>query len=457
MLKKCLIKTLIIISACSTSAHAADLLQVYRDALQSDPVYRQALAQQLSTAEGVPISLSSLLPNAGIVVTPFLSRTHASGSALSFSPLPGGSASVGSSSARGYSMTLTLTQVVFDFGKFANLCGAKEIAKQAQATFNAAMQDLVLRVAAAYLAVLENEDNLRSARTTRTAFAKQLDQTSEQYKVGLKTTTDVHTARASYENSNAAYITTENDLANSKENLRVITGILYPTMASLSEKFPLISPQPSNIQAWVCTTEQQNWAIKAAQYAKAAAIDNIKQQRAGHLPTLNVQGQYEVDYTRTFGQNSVIATAGSSQFHTGTVSMNLAIPLYQGGGVLAQTDKAKYDFEVASQKLEKQVRDATNLARQSYLGVISGISKIKADIQTVLSTQSSLEGMEAQYSVGTETLVNVLNQRQKVFEAQKQYAHDRYAYVNSLLALKKAAGTLSDEDLGAVNSWLISR
>jgi outer membrane protein len=62
--------------------------------------------------------------------------------------------------------------------------------------------------------------------------------------------------------------------------------------------------------------------------------------------------------------------------------------------------------------------------------------------------------LEASYRVGTETLVDVLNQQQKVFQAQTQYATDRYAFVNNILALKQAAGTLSFDDLCAINAWL---
>ncbi len=77
-----------------------------------------------------------------------------------------------------------------------------------------------------------------------------------------------------------------------------------------------------------------------------------------------------------------------------------------------------------------------------------------ADKKAIQSSISSLEGMQAGYRVGTEILVNVLNQQQRVVQAQIQYASDRYNYVNNLLALKQAAGTLSPEDLAAVNAWL---
>jgi outer membrane protein len=450
----------------TSNAFAANLVEVYQQALCSDLAFRQAVDQRLSDKQGVPISLSALLPMAGIMAQPSLSRSTVSGNGSSF---------LGSNTLRGYAVNLTLTQTVFDFGKFANLIGARALSKQADATLNAALQDLMLRVARAYFAVLNDEDNLRYTIAAKKAYAKQLDQVTQQYHVGLKTVTEVYTAKASYDSSEADYITAINTLQDDKENLRVITGVLYPSLSKLSEDFPYITPKPSNIEDWVEIAQRQNWSIKATQYAASASRQNVKQQFSGHLPNLIAQGNYGVSFTHVIsndlGGSSVTAGSTSSSpellpideniFVTGvtrtqTVSGNLTlnIPLVQGGYVVASTRKAQYDYRIAISQFELQVRKTINNARQSYLNIMSGISKIKADKQTIKSSISSLEGMQAAYDVGTETLVDVLNQQQKLYKAQTQYAADRYAYVNSLLELKAAAGTLSIKDLEAINSWL---
>lgn len=427
-------------------ANATNLTQVYQQALLSDPTYQQAIAQQLSTSEGVPIALSSLLPSFSGLLTPATTRVLTSGS--------GATTTRGSVKARGYTLTLTLSQTIFDFSKFTKLAGALATSKQANATLNAAAQSLITRVSSVYFQVLLDQDTLLSSESSKAAFAKQLDQVTQQYKVGLKTITDVYTAQASYQSSVASYIAAQNQLANDKENLRAITGVFYPHLDKLSEKFPLISPQPANIESWVTTTLQQNWEIKAAQYTAEAARQNIKQQFAGHLPSLTAEDQFVNTYTDGMGGSAPAATTSSTRSHTSIISLDLTIPIVAGGAVIAQTRQAQYDYQIASQKLEKSLRSTVNSARQSYLGVIAGISKISADKQAVKSSRSSFEGMEEGYRVGTQTLVDVLNQEQKVFQAEVQYATDRYAYVNNLLALKQAAGTLSPKDLEAINSWL---
>lgn len=425
-------------------ANATDLMDVYRDALCSDPTYQQAIAQRLANREAVPISMSNLLPALSGVVSPSITKNTSSGSATDGSP----------STVRGYNYSLTLTQTIFNFANFANVAEARATAKQADATLNAAAQDLMIRVAAAYFRILQDEDDLLSSDSNKTAFAKALDQIKQQFKVGLKTITDVYTAQASFDQASAEYITVQTRLQDDKENLRAITGKIYPHLATLNEKFPLISPMPADIDAWTVAAQKQNWSVKSAQYAADAARMNIKQQFGGHLPTLNVQAQYGVNYTETLGTTSVFILPGTSQIHSKSVQLNLNVPLVQGGLVVAQTHQAQYQYQAAIQQMEQQLRAAINTTRQSYLGVISGISKIEADKQTVKSLISSLEGMRAGYAVGTEILVNVLNQQQKVFGAKVVYARDRYEYVNNLLTLKQATGTLSPQDLQSINAWL---
>jgi outer membrane protein len=176
---------------------------------------------------------------------------------------------------------------------------------------------------------------------------------------------------------------------------------------------------------------------------------------------VSLQGAYNVAYNNNLTNNSAIDSLQPTPFapnraHTSdaTVSLNLGMPLFSGGQVVAQTNQARYNYEAANQKLEATLRNIMNTTRQSYLGVMSGIEQVQADRQAIKSTFSSLDGLRSAYRVGTQTLVDVLNQQQKVFQAETQYATDRYAYVMSLLTLKQAAGTLSEEDLQAINAWL---
>lgn len=438
-------------------ANAANLIDVYQQAIINDQIFQQAISQRLVTREGVPISIANLLPNVSLALNPSITRSSFSGSAFGVEPTTGIPLSPRNNTLRYYSITLTATQTIFNFAQFANVAGAYANAKGADATLNAALQDLIVRVAKAYFAVLKDEDNVSYTEASKLAYAQQLDQVRQQYKVGLKTITDVYTAEASYESAVAKNIAAQTQLTNDRENLRVITGTYYPNLSPLSDHFPLIVPQPENVEEWVSVAQSQNWSIRAQQYAVSAARQNVKQQVAGHLPTVQLQGTLDRLYSNNInGYTSFIQRNGPGTETDRKIGLNINVPIFSGGGVVALTNQAIYNLRLVQEKLEQTLRNTINTTRQSYLGVISGISQIKADKQAIKSNISSVNGMEASYRVGTETLVNVLNQREKLLQAQTQYATDRYSFVNSVLTLKQAAGTLSFGDLVALNSWLKS-
>lgn len=454
MFNKQLIKLFIFLSlVCyGHNLFAADLMEVYRQAFMADQIFHQTLSQQMANKQGVPISLSYLLPNLSATLTPTLKKNSVRGAPQV----------AGDNSQRGYQANLTLTQTIFNFSQFANYAQSISLSKQAHALMNNAIQNLIIRVARAYFNVLHAEDNLRYNEANKAAYAKQLSQVMQQYKVGLKTITDVYTAKAAYESAIASYIAAQTLLANEKENLRVMTGIYYSKLAHLSEDFPLMSPVPQHVETWVHQAERCNWNIQAARYAAEAACRNVKQQFGGHLPSLQVQGIYSASKSKQVGalldiseiDPAGIQSQGMTYQKSYNASLILNIPIFQGGYVTSSTQQAKYQYQAAYENLIQQIRTTVNQTRQSFLGVLSGISQVKADRQAILAGKSSLAGLRAGYEVGTQTLVDVLNQQQRLFLAYQQYAQDRYAYINNMLALKYAAGTLSPCDLAEINQWL---
>ncbi|MHB1222016.1 MAG: TolC family outer membrane protein, partial [Gammaproteobacteria bacterium] len=406
------------------------------------------------------ISIASLLPNMYVTYNPAISRSGYSGSNYdAVIPIAGTPSFLQprNVTTRSYTLALQATQTVFNFAQSAGVAQSLATAKGADATLNAALQSLMTRVENAYFAILKDEDNLSYTKASKRAYEKQLDQVNQQYKVGLKTLTDVYTAQASYDSAYATEIAAQTALTNDKENLRVITGKYYEQLLPLSDDFPLVSPQPLNEEEWVRRAQLQNWNIRTAQYNVDSNRQIIRQQYAGHLPIVTAQASVSRAYTDNLnGYPSFNLRNGPGTETDKTFGFNVTMPLFSGGSVVAQTNQAVYNYQIAQQQLEQTARNTINTTRQSYLNVVAGISLVKADKQAIKSATSSWEGLEASYRVGTETLVDVLNQQQRIFQAQTTYATDRYAFINNIFLLKQAAGTLCFDDLRGLNAWLIT-
>ncbi len=426
----------------SSQLFAANLMQVFNQALNSDPSYKQAEATWMAARQNVPISESQLLPlldlNSGI----HRQRTRNTTELTAGGELNG----TFYNTLRTY--TININQPIFNLSDWIAVSDAKAQVKAAEAQYATAYQDLVLRVAQAYFNALEARDVLRWTEAEKRAIGRQLEQTRERYKVGLIAITDVYEARASYDTTVAQVIAAKNVLANSLEDLRAITGKFYPKLAGLKTKMPLVLPQPANIERWVMIAERQNYALEAAHYTAIAGQHNIGVQSAERLPTVEANGGYAIT------DNSDRGGTGVSRQKTAAIGLQFDFPVYQGGLVTARTRQAAYEYAEDTAAYEKAYRDAINQTRQSYNSVVSGISQIKADRQTIISNQSALEATEAAYRVGTRTIVDVLDAQSDLYNSQKELAEDQYAYIINTLNLKFAAGTLSENDLSIINSWL---
>ena len=136
------------------------------------------------------------------------------------------------------------------------------------------------------------------------------------------------------------------------------------------------------------------------------------------------------------------------------IGLNFSLPLYQGGMVNSQVKQAQYNFVGASEQLESAHRSVVQTVRSSFNNINASISSINAYKQAVVSAQSSLDAMEAGYSVGTRTIVDVLDATTTLYNAKQQLANARYTYLINQLNVKSALGTLNEQDLVALNNTL---
>jgi len=428
---------------------AADLLQVYNQAVNSDPVFKQARANYEVEQQNVPLSLAVMLPNLGLQ----LSDTYANNYTKTLNATSSGLQATGASNIKNISNTtgfaLTLNQSIFNYTYWENLRSAKAGVKSAFATYTAAIQDLIQRTSQAYFDILDKRASLIYTEAEERAYYQQYTQALESYRVGVKTLTDVDQAKASYDSAKASVVSAKNDLMDARENLRVITGVYYKHISTL-KRLPLVIPAPKNINSWTQITEKHNWQIVSSKYNLFAAHYNILSAEGGHLPTVDLQSTYTNSYQH------YINTTGHVRTYDLNGELSLNMPIYQGGQVDAQVNQNIAQYRLAAAQLESTYRDVMNTTRQSYLGVDSGISKIRADYQAIISNRSSVKGTEEGYKVGTQTMLNVLQAEQNLYQALQTYSNDRYAYILSLINLKESAGTLSINDVKAINQWLIA-
>jgi outer membrane protein len=456
--------TLLALYLCASAAPAADLLAVYQRALQNDPQLREAEATRLAALEAKPQALSALLPQ--LSGTGIVTREKDTGSTNTTEP-------VSSSTAGGAPALITfpfdgrvdttthrygvdLKQNVFRWENWVALQRADSQVAQAEADYQTAQQDLMERVAQRYFDVLAAQDDLEAQQVALTSIKRQLEQAESRFQIGLIAVTDVEEARAAHDNGAATVIAAKRTLASTQELLREITGDPFDSLARPIEPFELANPDPISEDRWVEMALQQNLALVSSRLAADIARENVSAARGGHFPSLDLIGsRYKATSNGTDTFTDGTPAGGTTLDQTQRqIGLQLTFPIYSGGMVSSQVRQAVYQHRAAKERVERVARQTEHDARDSYLGVLSEISRVKALRRAVESNATSLRATESGYEAGTRTAVDVLQSRQLWVQAQTDYSRSRYDYMMNVLKLQQAAGTLSQQSLEKINSLL---
>lgn len=438
--------------ALSGPANAASLLEIYQQALQSDPQIHEAEARRLAAQEAKPQARGVLMPQ--ISATGDWTTTDQSGTTFS---ITNNRTDTFSQDSDSMSWGFGLRQTLFRWDQIVNLKRADKTVTKAEAVREAAQQDLIVRVAQRYFDVLAAEDRLTSINADRDAIARQLEQAKQRFDVGLIAITDVQESQAAYDQSVANEIGAKRSLATAREFLREITGEYVTELDAPADDFPLLDPSPNNEASWVDLSLSQNLNLVASRLDERLARDEISFRRNGHYPS--------IDLVASTGENQSEGDAISNGFPSAfddttsrdQISIQVTVPLFAGGGTSSRVREAVYLHRASREQLQRVTRETERQARDAYLGVLSEIARVKALKQAVASSQTALQATQAGYEVGTRTIVEVLNSQFALYAAITNYYQSRYDYIMNALRLKQAAGSLQVQDLEQIDQWLTDR
>lgn len=311
-------------------------------------------------------------------------------------------------------------------------------------------QNFLLRVLDTYLAVLQTQQALEVIDAQLASVTRQKEQTEKRLAVGLVARTDVYEATAAYDRVQVQRISAQSDLQVALRNLTALTGKYPKQVATLSEKLPIVLPQPNDPSAWVKRAQENNPELRAAQFKETSAKNTWKARRAQHYPTLDLVGQYQ----HTEGRDLTLNRDLDDNDVT-TLSVELALPLYSGGAVSAQSQKSRLLWAAAQQTHVATRRSITNDTQNQLQIVQTQVAAVSAQRRSIESAEKALQATEKSYQAGLRTIVEVLTAQQNLYQNQLDLNTARFDYLKASMRLKALAGMLTDNDITTLNQWLI--
>jgi outer membrane protein len=441
---------LIAVVLAANAAGANDLKELYELALTRDASLQASAFQRDAAIEAKPQALSQWLPQVSAAAAVTRERAGFDGS----QSLGSEAADCALSAAAGmqhcygtvHSLGLNMSQTLWSFQAFSQLKEANFQAAAAEATFRSAQQNLLLRVAQAYFAILSASDQLTTNRGERDAFGTMLNQARTRQQTGVGPRSDVEQAQSFYDATEQSVIDAQNALDDANLALTEIVGAHAAPIAPLRADIPLVSPDPASADDWVTSARQDNFDVRTAQLKMEAASRDVSVQRGRGLPTLSLTGgSSKLTQNEVLGGNQTLDTVGIS----------FSWPLFQGGAVASAVRQSRALYREASATYDSAQRDTERQTRAAFRGVVSGIQRIGAARRAVDSGQRAVEASRRNVEFGTGTEFDLLNAQNNYYAALRAYSQTRYDYLTSVLTLKQQAGRLSERDLIAIDDLLI--
>jgi outer membrane protein len=434
-MQKPLLAVLVASALFSLNAQAADLVQVYKQALANDATYASARAALSAGQERTTQGRALLLPTIAANGNNMKNDGEVSKNKLGF---------IDTENYSGL-MQVQLTQPLFRWANWEGYQQGKLSAAAAEAIFAQEQQNLILRVSQAYFDVLTAQDNLTATQAQKAATTEQLASAKRNFEVGTQTITDTHEAQAAYDLVVAQEFAAQNDLEVKRTALQQIIGAVPGSLAPLRTGVSIASPQPATLEPWVSAAEEQNYGVTGAKLNVEIAKREISKQRAGHMPTLDLVAN---------SSRTTSTGIGGGINKNNAIGVTWNVPIFNGFAVTSKVRESIALEDKARNDLEASRRQAAQTARQAFLGVNSGLAQVKALEAAEVSSKSALESNKLGYQVGVRINIDVLNAQRQLYTTQKDLSKARYDTIMNGLRLKSAAGSLKEEDLEPINALL---
>jgi len=417
-------------------AQAQSLVELYDAARGFDASYQAARSLYEANLSKAEQTRAGLLPSVGLSMG--INRTHTDSDNVNFE--------------RSYvspSASLSASQPLYRPANVAAAAQGEKSVALAAAQLQTADQDLIVRVSQAYFDVLTAGDNLDFVKAQKSAVAEQLASAKRNFEVGTATITDTREAQARFDLVLAQEIAAENDLRVKKVALDQLTGKTGAEPKPLAVPVVIAPVLPNDVTQWVTQSEEQSPIVRQAQLSLEVAQLETQKAQAGNKPTLDLTGSYNV--TQNNG-----ASSSSQDYRTNVAQVGLSfnLPLFAGFAIqnriketLSLEDKARSDLDAAR-------RNVAQATRTAFFGVESGLGQVKALEAAEASSQSALDATQLGYQVGVRINIDVLNAQTALFDTKARLAKARYDVLLGGLQLRQANGTLTADDLNAVNALL---
>lgn len=332
----------------------------------------------------------------------------------------------------------SVNQAIYHGGSIeAGVDQAENQVRAGRAQLHGSEQQVLLAAATVYLDALRDQAVVDLNINNEQVLQRQLTATRDRFRVGELTRTDVSQSESRLASAKADRISAEGQLAATRATFARVMGQMPGTLRQPATPTTL----PATLDDAVARAETEAPAVVQARYTLEAARNGVDVATGAMLPSIDAQATY----SRYWDQST---TGVNGQYDIGIVGAQITIPLYQGSGASAKVRGAKHQQIQARNQVDDAMRTAREAAVQAWQALVTARGAIASYEVQVQAAQVALEGVTQEQTVGSRTILDVLNAQQELLNAKVQLVrahHDEQVAAYRVLA---AVGEMTAPKLG---------
>lgn len=426
-MKKTFLCGLMLATAISGNAYAQNIFEALSQAYETNPTLQAQRAYLRAIDENVAIAKSGYRPTVSVNGNYTDTNTDVKNS-------------VGNPDGDRYSYSAKISQPLFNGLQTVNsVKSADSMVLSEQNNLYSVEQTVFIDASTAYLDVVQNKAIVDLQKNNEKLLKKRLDETVQRFNVGEVTRTDVSQARARYARAKADRISSEGTLEASKAVYAKIIGVAPVDLKAPEgeiDKFLPKTPEEALEYAKV-----HNYSIRQAKNYFDSKDYDVKTNTGALLPQVSLDGV--ASRTRNYTDN----ISGVKEQDDLEWSVNMSIPLYEGGETRAKIRQSKYQKWQAQEQVLEAERLVTSNVTSAWEYMVANKAMITSIKEQVRANEIALDGVQKEEALGNRTILDVLDAYQELLNSNVEEVKARRNYYVSAMTLLQAMGRLTARDL----------
>ena len=427
-MKKTFLCGLMLATAISGNAYAQNIFEALSQAYETNPTLQAQRAYLRAIDENVAIAKSGYRPTVSLNGTYADNNTDVKNS-------------VGNPDGDRYSYSTKISQPLFNGLQTINsVKSADSMVLSEQNNLYNVEQTVFIDASTAYLDVVQNKAIVDLQKNNEKLLKKRLDETVQRFNVGEVTRTDVSQARARYARAKADRISSEGTLEASKAVYAKIIGVAPVDVKAPEGEIDKFLPKtPEEALEYA---KAHNYSIRQAKNYFDSKDYDVKTNTGALLPQVSLDGV--ASRTRNYTDN----ISGVKEQDDLEWSVNMSIPLYEGGETRAKIRQSKYQKWQAQEQVLEAERLVTSNVTSAWEYMVANKAMITSIKEQVRANEIALDGVQKEEALGNRTILDVLDAYQELLNSNVEEVKARRNYYVSAMTLLQAMGRLTARDLG---------